>query len=38
MKKSVCIVGFLFLAAQLPLWGYDISPSNRQIVPEVIWA
>ena len=38
MKKGLCIVGFLILAAQLPLWGYDTSPSSWQVVPEVIWA
>ncbi|MDH4197199.1 MAG: hypothetical protein OEW05_07330 [Candidatus Aminicenantes bacterium] len=38
MKKSFCIVGFLVLAAQLPLWGYDTSPSIFQVVPEAIWA
>jgi len=38
MRKGLCIVAFLALAAGLPLWGYDTSPSNWQIVPEVIWA
>jgi len=38
MKRGLCIVAFLVLAAQLPLWGYDTSPSTVQIVPEVIWA
>ncbi|MDH4197200.1 MAG: hypothetical protein OEW05_07335 [Candidatus Aminicenantes bacterium] len=38
MKKVFCIVGFLVLAAQLPLWGYDTSPSYWQIVPEAVWA
>ena len=38
MKKILCVAGFLVLAAGLPLWGYDTSPSNWQIVPEVIWA
>jgi hypothetical protein len=38
VKKVVCAVGFLVLAAQLPLWGYDTSPSNIQVVPEAIWA
>ncbi len=38
MKKALCIIGLLVLAAQLPLWGYDTSPSTVQIVPEAIWA
>ncbi|MDH4197201.1 MAG: hypothetical protein OEW05_07340 [Candidatus Aminicenantes bacterium] len=38
MKKALGIVGFLVLAAQLPLWSYDTSPSSWQIVPEAIWA
>jgi hypothetical protein len=38
MKKGLCIVGFLALAAGLPLWGYDTSPATIQLVPEVIWA
>ena len=38
MKKVLCLAGFLILAAQLPLWGYDSSPSNLQIIPEAIWA
>ncbi|MDH4197198.1 MAG: hypothetical protein OEW05_07325, partial [Candidatus Aminicenantes bacterium] len=38
MKKRPCLVVFLVLAAQLPLWGYDSSPFSVQIVPEAIWA
>jgi len=38
MKKILCVVGFVVLAAQIPLWGYDTSPSTLQVVPEVIWA
>jgi len=38
MKKGLCLVGFLVLAAQLPLSGYDSSPSGLQVVPEAIWA
>jgi len=38
MKKLLCVAAFLVLAAGLPLWGYDTSPSYWQIVPEVIWA
>ena len=38
MKKVVCTLGFLALAAQLPLWSYDSSPSDMQIIPEAIWA
>jgi len=38
MKKVLCIAAFLVLAAQLPLWSYDTSPSNQQIIPEAIWA
>jgi hypothetical protein len=38
MKKGLCFVAILVLAAQLSLWGYDTSPSDVQIVPEVIWA
>ena len=38
MKKGLCIVWFLVLAAQLPLWCYDSSPGNVQIIPEAIWA
>jgi len=38
MRRALCIVGVLVLAAQLPLWGYDTSPSFWQVVPEVIWA
>jgi len=38
MKRTLFIVGWLVLATQIPLWGYDTSPSNWQIVPEVIWA
>jgi len=38
MKKALCIAGFLILAAQLPLWGYDTSPALFQVVPEAIWA
>jgi hypothetical protein len=38
MKKSLCFVAFLVLAAQLPLWCYDTSPSSPQIIPEAIWA
>jgi len=38
MKRGLCIVGFLVLAAQSTLWGYDTSPSNLQIVPEAIYA
>ena len=38
MKKDLCIAGLLVLAAQLPLWGYDTSPGQMQVVPEAIWA
>ena len=38
MKKALCIVGFLVLAAQIPLWGYDTDPNFLKMVPEVIWA
>jgi hypothetical protein len=38
MKKGLCVVGFLVLAAQVPLWGYDSSPSVVKIIPEAIWA
>ena len=38
MKRILLVAGFLVLAAQLPLWGYDSSPSHIQIIPEVIWA
>ncbi|MDH4270772.1 MAG: hypothetical protein OEW18_02215 [Candidatus Aminicenantes bacterium] len=38
MKRLLCFIGFLALAAQLPLWCYDSSPSTWQIVPEVIYA
>jgi len=40
MKKPLCFVGFLVLvlAARVPLWGYDTSPSWLQIVPEAIYA
>jgi hypothetical protein len=38
MKRGLCIVGFLVLAAQIPLWGYDTSPNTWQVVPEAIWA
>ena len=38
MKKALYLGAFLVLAAQLPVWGYDTSPSRLQIVPEVIWA
>ena len=38
MKKALCVAGFLVLAAQLPLWGYDTSPSAVKVIPEAIWA
>jgi hypothetical protein len=38
MKKGLCIVGFLVLLAQLPLWCLDTSPSPLQLIPEAIWA
>ena len=38
MRKGLCIVAFLVLAAQLPLLAYDTSPSLAQVVPEAIWA
>jgi hypothetical protein len=38
MKKALCVAGFLVLAAGLPLWGYESSPSATQIIPEAIWA
>jgi hypothetical protein len=38
MKKMLCVMVFLVLAAQLPLWSYDQSPSDRQILPEAVWA
>jgi len=38
MKKALCWVAFLVLAAQAPLWCYDQTPSNWQIVPECIWS
>ncbi len=38
MKKALCCVAFLVLAAQVPLWCYDQSPSSWQVVPECIWA
>ena len=38
MKRSICVVAFLVLAAQLPLWGYDSSPSIIKVIPEAIWA
>jgi hypothetical protein len=38
MKRTPFIVGLLVLAAQIPLWGYDTSPSSEQVVPEAIWA
>ncbi|MDH4273129.1 MAG: hypothetical protein OEW18_14240, partial [Candidatus Aminicenantes bacterium] len=38
MKRPLCFIGILALAAQLPLWCYDTSPSNLQIVPEAIYA
>jgi len=38
VKKGLCILGFLVLAAQLPLWSYDSGPSSIQIIPEAIWA
>ena len=38
MKRGLCIVAFLVLAAQLSLWGYDTSPSREQIIPEAVWA
>jgi hypothetical protein len=38
MKRTLCLAAFLALAAQLPVWAYDSSPSFLQIVPEVIWA
>jgi hypothetical protein len=31
-------VAFLVLAAQLPLWSYDQSPSDWQVLPEATWA
>jgi len=38
MKKVPAIVAFLVLAAQLPVWSYDQSPSNWQVLPEATWA
>ncbi len=38
MKKALCVVVFLFVAAQLPLWSYDQSPANWQVLPEAVWA
>jgi hypothetical protein len=38
MKRTLLVAGFLVLAAGLPLWGYDTSPSTLQVVPEAIWA
>ena len=40
MKKSLCFLGLLILvlAAWEPLFAYDTSPSNLQIVPEAIYA
>jgi hypothetical protein len=38
MKKILCGLAFLVLAAQLPLWSYDQSPYYLQVVPEAIWA
>ena len=38
MKKMLCGLAFLILAAQLPLWSYDQSPYYLQVVPEAIWA
>jgi hypothetical protein len=38
MKKMLCGLALLVLAAQLPLWSYDQSPNYLQIVPEAIWA
>jgi hypothetical protein len=38
MRKILCVAAFLVLAVQLPLWGYDSSPSIVKIVPEAIWA
>jgi hypothetical protein len=38
VKKVLCIVGFLVLASQLPLWGYDMDPTSIKVVPEAIWA
>jgi hypothetical protein len=38
MRRALCVAGFLVVAAQLPLWGYDTSPSHIQVIPEVIWA
>ena len=38
MKKALGLAAILILAAQVPLWAYDTSPSSWQIVPEVIYA
>jgi len=38
MKRTPFIVGWLVLAAQLPLRGYDTDPKFLKMVPEVIWA
>jgi len=38
MKRIFSGLALLALASQLPLWGYDQSPSYVQVVPEAIWA
>jgi hypothetical protein len=38
MKKALSLAAFLILAAQVPLWSYDTSPSSWQVVPEAIYA
>lgn len=38
MKKALCVVVFVFLAAQVPLWSYDQTPSSWQVLPEAVWA
>src|SRR4030042_4831494 len=38
MKKVLCVVAFLVLAAPLPLWSDDQSPHYWQVLPEAVWA
>jgi len=38
MKKVFSVAGFLILASQIPLWGYDTDPNFLKMVPEAIWA
>jgi len=38
MKKVFGVAGFLVLASQVTLWGYDTDPHFLKMVPEAIWA